>query len=105
MKKLLFMTFAILGIGISCTKEIGETSGLNPEQQVLSEKLVGDSTGEIIKGTILVKLDSPTSSELRSGKIEKISDVIFSNLEINSITPAIPAFPKNTKIAEKYGLH
>lgn len=105
MKKLLFMTFAILGIGISCTKEIGETSGLNPEQQVLSEKLVGDSTGEIIKGTILVKLDSPTSSELRSGKTKEISDVIFGNLEINSITPAIPAFPKNTKIAEKYGLH
>ena len=99
------MTAAILSIGISCTKEIEETSGLDSELHLLSEKLVGEGTGEIIPGTILIKLDSPTASELRSGQVKEISDAIFGNLEISSVSPAIPAFPKNTKIAEKYGLH
>ncbi len=88
----------------ACTEEIHEGNVIHKEQNTLMAKLVGGTEGEIEEGALLVKFDTGTSSAIRKGDFADIRDKVFGNLEIISMTPAIPAVPKNADIAKKYGL-
>lgn len=95
MKHISIAAAALILVSASCTKDIREISqDLTPDQNTLMTKLVGGSEGEMIPGTILVKLDS-----------DSISEEMFSELGSVRISPAIPVRPKNMEVAKKYGLH
>ena len=91
--KRLIPVLAALAV-LSCTKEIREDAPVLPDQ--LETKLVGGTDGEIAAGTLLVKLDEAA--------VENAS-AIFADMDIASISPAIPVRPKNMEVAMKYGLH
>ncbi len=91
--KRLIPALAALAV-LSCTKEIREELPVLPGQ--LETKLVGGTDGEIAAGTLLVKLD-----EAAVGNAAEI----FKEMDIASISPAIPIRPKNMDVAMKYGLH
>lgn len=55
MKNLFLIVAALSIIATSCAKESEEV--LMTEQQALSSKIVGRTDGEIVAGTLLVKLD------------------------------------------------
>lgn len=86
----------------ACTKEIHDNTGIS---QKLSHKLVGGTAGEIVPGSILVKLDEGTVRKLENGGLKEVSEQLFEGMEASSLTPAIPAIPKNVEVARKYGLH
>lgn len=80
--------------GASCTKEMQDASQtVAQEQHTLMTKLVGGSEGEIVQGSLLVKLDSETDHN------------IFAEMGVTSLVPAIPFKPKNEAVARKLGLH
>ena len=94
MKKFIPVLAALAVTVTSCTKEIQEGESDLQQIQTLEAKLVGGSDGEIVTGSLLVKLDSE----------DKASEV-FSDMELTSFAPAIPIRPKNMEVARKYGLH
>lgn len=93
MKNRLFVLLALAAFSTSCTEEIGGPSPDVREQQMLMTKLVGGSQGEIVPGTLLVKLDEAASPSSLTG------------LEGIRFAKAIPATPRNPEVAAKYGLH
>ena len=95
---------AILALGVSCTKEIKENAVTSQGMHTLQTKLVGGNDGEIIPGSILVKLDQETSGKIQSGHFSEISGNLLAGIPVNSFTPALPIMPKNMEVARKYGL-
>ena len=87
----------------ACTKDFQENAPL--QQETLAEKLVGGAAGEIVPGSLLIKLDENTTRMIMEGGFNEISGEILDGLQATSFTPAIPATPKNAEIARKYGLH
>ncbi len=87
----------------ACTKDFQENAPL--QQETLAEKLVGGAAGEIVPGSLLVKLDENSTRKIMEGGFNEISGEILDGLQATSFTPAIPATPKNAEIARKYGLH
>ena len=87
----------------ACTKDFQENVPL--QQETLAEKLVGGAAGEIVPGSLLVKLDENSTRKIMEGGFNEISGELLDGLQATSFTPAIPATPKNTEIARKYGLH
>ena len=87
----------------ACTKDFQENAPL--QQETLAEKLVGGAAGEIVPGSLLVKLDENSTRKIMEGGFNEISGELLDGLQATSFTPAIPATPKNTEIARKYGLH
>ncbi len=87
----------------ACTKDFQENVPL--QQETLAEKLVGGAEGEIVPGSLLVKLDENSTRKIMEGGFNEISGELLDGLQATSFTPAIPATPKNTEIARKYGLH
>lgn len=87
----------------ACTKDFQENVPL--QQETLAEKLVGGAAGEIVPGSLLVKLDENSTRKIMEGGFNEISGEILDGLQATSFTPAIPATPKNAEIARKYGLH
>ena len=87
----------------ACTKDFQENIPL--QQETLAEKLVGGAAGEIVPGSLLVKLDENSTRKIMEGGFNEISGELLDGLQATSFTPAIPATPKNTEIARKYGLH
>lgn len=88
----------------SCMKEFNENeSGLQP-QNSLHEKLVGGSEGELVQGSVLVRLNAETVAAIKDGNIKDIAQDIFGDMEVTSFMPAIPFRPKNMDVARKYGL-
>lgn len=105
MKNIITVLAALAVIGTACTKDLNEDALAGHGQQMLSAKLTGGSAGEIVPGSILVKLDEETVAKINGGGIKEVSEELFSGVEATSFAPAIPAFPKNVEIAKKYGLH
>lgn len=60
MKKFIHVLAALAVLGTSCTKEIQEGAVAMTGSQTLETKLVGGTDGDILPGSILVKLDSET---------------------------------------------
>jgi subtilisin family serine protease len=87
----------------ACTKDFQENVPL--QQETLAEKLVGGAAGEIVPGSLLVKLDENSTRKIMEGGFNEISGELLDGLQATSFTPAIPATPKNAEIARKYGLH
>ncbi len=104
MKHIIPVLAAFVLFGTACTKEINEDTLQREESKALHDKLVGGTEGEIIPGTILVKLDPETAAKIAEGGYSEVRDGLFGNMEVKSFTPAIPIRPKNTEIARKYGL-
>ena len=105
MKHRLTALMAILALGVSCTQEISDDALSSQGMHTLQTKLVGSNDGEIIPGSILVKLDQETAEKIAEGHFQEVSGEILSGIEVNSFTAAIPAKPKNMDVARKYGLH
>ena len=87
----------------ACTKDFQENAPL--QQETLAEKLVGGAAGEIVPGSLLVKLDENSTRKIMEGGFNEISGELLDGLQATSFTPAIPATPKNAEVARKYGLH
>ena len=87
----------------ACTKEFQESTPL--QQETLAEKLVGGAAGEIVPGSLLVKLDENSTRKIMEGGFEEISGELLDGVQAISFSPAIPATPKNVEVARKYGLH
>ena len=98
MKYRLIMLAAIAAAGISCTKEISQNRVTNTD--ILSSMLVGNSSAEAEKGTLLVKFDAATAEAISSGT----SSFSAEGIEITSLAPALAVQPKNIEVAKKYGL-
>lgn len=61
----------------------------------LSTKLAGGSEGEILGGTLLVKIDAPEGTDIAS---------LLAGTGVTEVKPALKVTPKNIKAAERYGL-
>ena len=87
----------------ACTKDFQENDSL--QQETLSAKLVGGSAGEIVPGSLLVKLDEGTAGKIINGRFDEVSEELLAGVEAVSFRSAIPVTPKNAEVARKYGLH
>lgn len=103
MKRLIPIFAALVVIGTSCTKEIHDNDLMS--SQTLESKLVGNGDGEIVAGSLLVKLDEASAVRFTEGRSKAVESMLFEDMEIKSLAPAIPIRPKNMDIARKYGLH
>lgn len=93
MKKIIFAMAALIVAGTSCTKEIQEQPVPVAEQHTLMTKLVGETTGDFLKGSILVKIDEGISAAS-----------VIEGIGAEEIFPALMIQPKNMEVARKYGL-
>ncbi len=104
MKKII-PVFAVLAlISTACTKELQENGITRQEQHTLMTKLVGGADGDIRQGSVLVKLDAETTAKIVGGAYSEISEDLFGDISVTSLSPAIPIRPKNIEAARKYGL-
>jgi subtilisin family serine protease len=103
MKKTITAFMAAAMALAACTKDFQENA---PHQQDnLMSKLVGAPAGEIVPGSLLVKLDEGTAAKIINGEFSQISGELLDGVQATSFTPAIPVTPKNAEVARKYGLH
>ena len=105
MKKFIHVLAALAVIGTSCTKEIQEGAVAMTGSHTLETKLVGGTDGDILPGSILVKLDSETVSMIENGNLEEATGKMMTETGAASIAPALLVKPKNIEAARKYGLH
>ena len=105
MKRFIHVLAALAVIGTSCTKEIQEGTAAMTGSQTLETKLVGGTDGDILPGSILVKLDSETVSMIENGNLEEATGKMMLETGAASIAPALLVKPKNIEAARKYGLH
>ena len=100
MKKTIFALLAAGVVCISCAKELQDNAQqITPQQQTLMTKLVGGSQGELIPGSLLVRLEDEAVSTVSNGS------GVFDGIEGLKISPVFPVQPKNMDVARKYGLH
>lgn len=92
MRKSIPMLVAMALLSISCTKEIQE--GPQEHQHDLSGKLVGGADGDIVPGTLLIKLTEGAD----------IDDAMVANAGASYIRPALPIKPKNPEAFHRHGL-
>lgn len=101
MKKTIFALLVSAAALASCAKELHEDAAeMTPQQQTLMTKLVGGSQGELIQGSLLVRLEDEAVSAVGSK-----GSGVFDGIEGLKISPALPVQPKNMEVARKYGLH
>ncbi len=100
MKKLL-MIAALAIVCWGCTK--GHEMLTSAENE-LAAKLVGSTEGEIVPGTILLKLDRKAVEKIDKGQYESVMSELFTDITPTVFIPAIPARPRNMEVARKYGL-
>lgn len=89
----------------SCVKGFNEDEAALKSPDTLTAKLKGRTDGEIIPGSILIKLDASTTKAIEEGRLEEFSQELFSGVDVSSFMPAIPFRPKNMEVAREYGLH
>ena len=102
MRKILIAVTTLAIISMACTKESGDIT-INTDP-TLTSKLVGSSDGEIVPGTILVKLDREAVRKISEGESKEVTGELFSSMGAAAILPAIPVNPKNIEVARRYGL-
>ena len=95
---------ALAFAGIACTKEIPENVQVQQESPELNAKLVGGNEGEIVQGTLLVRLDAQSVKSIEEGRLTEITHELLSDIDGAVISPALPVRPKNMEAARKYGL-
>ena len=101
MKKQIYTLMALTGLLLSCAKEIQDVAPeMTQEQQTLMTKLVGGTQGELVPGSVLVKMSEDAAVRLNAG-----DKGMFAGIEGISVIPALPVQPKNMDVARKYGLH
>ena len=106
MNKLTLTLMAATMVLASCTKQMQEFPSDQPSQQnTLAAKLVGGTDGDIVPGTMLVKLDEQATNQILDGGFAEVNAEIFSDIDVRSFTRALPVSPRNTAVAKKYGLH
>lgn len=103
MKNWFLAAAAVIIAGASCTK--GMHDDIAVEKHILSAKLVGGSEGNIVPGTLLIKLDPETAEQISLNGCNGAIEDLFSGMGMTSVSRAIPFKPKNEAIARKYGLH
>ena len=103
MKKTILALAALAMIGISCNKQEGPIEQA-AQQHTLTAKLVGGTEGELVPGSILVRLDAETTGKVKGGGFGEISAEIFGDVDVTSFRSALPVQPKNMEVARKYGL-
>lgn len=101
MKKSLFALAALMLTAYSCTTELIENEEINPIS-TLNAKLVGDTSGDIEQGTLLVRLDDEAVERIAQGAS---AAEIFGEAGVMEMVPALSVKPKNEAVARKYGLH
>ncbi len=100
MKKFITILAALAALSIACTKE----PSLEIQQEdSLEAKLIGGTDGEIVPGSVLVKLSNEAVAKIESGELNEVSKSILGEIKA-SLTPALPIRPKNIEVAKKYGL-
>ena len=92
MKKVLYVLATLIIAGTSCTKAVHENDLMVQVEQSLMTKLVGGSEGDIVPGTLLIKLTADTDK------------AVFAEMGVTALVPAIPFKPKNEAVAKRYGL-
>ena len=105
MKKIFYVASALMVALTSCNEVLNESGLTTPAEHTLMTKLVGGSEGDILEGSLLIKLDSEAVAKIEEGRFAEISGKLFEDLEPVSFSYAIPARPKNIEAARKYGLH
>ena len=100
MKKTFYALAAAVLIASSCVTEVMDDKRQETDN-TLKSKLVGNTTGDIEQGTLLVRLNDEAAG-LAAGGADAAA--IFGNVGIREIAPALSVAPKNPKIARKYGL-
>ena len=103
MNKTITALIAAVMILAACTKDFQESVSL--QQETFADKLVGGAAGEIVPGSLLVKLDEGTAGKIIDGGFKEISEELLDGVQAISFKPAIPVTPKNVEVARKYGLH
>ncbi len=91
MNRFIIVLAAVSMVFASCTKEFQEDQALHKDPHSLTAKLTGSSDGEIVEGSLLVKLGKGHTGDVLEGMNA-------------AVRPAIPAKPKNPEVFEKYGL-
>ncbi len=104
MKKIIPVLALAAILGTACTEEILETPASSSTQQTLMTKLVGGPDGEIIPGSVLVKLNAESTAKIAGGGYAEIAEGLLGDMKVKSFSSAIPATPKNIEVAKKYGL-
>ncbi len=104
MKRIIPILAASALICAACTKEIQENGRDVLIHNSLETKLVGETGGAILPGSVLVKLDEETTARIIGGGYTEVSDELLGGIAIKSFSPAIPCRPKNMEVAKKYGL-
>ncbi len=104
MKKIIPVFAALAVICTACTKEFQENGSDPQEHQTLMTKLVGGTDGEIVPGSLLVKLDAETAAKIAEGGYAEVSGSILGDISVTSFSPAIAVKPKNAEAAKRYGL-
>lgn len=103
MKRTIRALMAAVMILAACTNDFQESVSL--QQETFADKLVGGAAGEIVPGSLLVKLDEGTAGKIIDGGFKEISEELLDGVQAISFKPAIPVTPKNVEVARKYGLH
>ncbi len=103
MKRTITALMAAVMILAACTKDFQESVSL--QQETFADKIVGGAAGEIVPGSLLVKLDEGTAGKIIDGGFKEISEELLDGVQAISFKPAIPVTPKNVEVARKYGLH
>lgn len=105
MNRRFFAALVLISVGASCTKEIPQASQpVAQEQHTLMTKLVGETSGEIKDGSLLIKLDEKTTDCISNGEGAVINQIL-SESGAENISPALAIKPRNEAVARKYGLH
>ncbi len=92
MKKILIPMMALAILTTSC---VNDESGPYRPADNLTAKLTGDTGGEILGGSLLVRMDVQEGTDIAS---------LLEGTGVKEVVPALKVMPKNMKVARKYGL-
>lgn len=92
MKRLNIILVVLAIISTSCTRE---NLYIEEVPDTLERKLTGGAEGEIIKGSLLAKMDVSEGTDPMT---------LLEGTGVKAVRPALTVAPKNTKVAQKYGL-
>ena len=105
MKHLIINIVALAAVAVGCTEGFHEYNAEHSSPNTLEAKLVGGSDGDVVPGTVLIRLNEEATESVIEGNFSQISEELFGDVKVTSLTNALPVQPKNAEAARKYGLH